>query len=438
MKQLAIVGRPNVGKSTLFNRFIKQRKSIIDPTPGVTRDVVFGDMHFENRDIMLVDTGGLTDSEEELNVEVQKKSLAAIKEADLVLFLVEAGNPLPIEDEYINMVRKSGKDCIIAVNKCDSPEKDGMINEYFSYGFGEPIPISAAHNRNIDLLLEKISELLPEDRDMVQSTDNEEMLKIAIVGKPNVGKSSILNRITGKERSIVSSIPGTTRDVIDEKLVFEEKKILILDTAGIRRKSKVKEDIEYYSVNRAIKTIENADVTLLVIDSLEEVSDQDKKITDQIIKNGKGLIVVLNKWDLVEKNPDILREKKEMLVYKFPQIEFAPIIPVSAKTGKGLENILKTSIRIYGNLNKRIETSQLNAFIEEITKKYTPTSKKGFLKIYYATQTGTIPVEFVFFINKKNLLTDNYKQYIINRFREKFGYSGVPIRIYFRDKKKKD
>jgi GTPase len=435
---VAIIGRPNVGKSTLFNRLIGRRKSIIDPTPGVTRDALYGDVVYEERRIKLIDTGGLSDDEDELNSKVQKRSLEAITDADLVLFLVESQNPLPIELEYIDIVRKSSKKCIIAVNKCDSPEKDDLVNEYYKYGIGEPIPISAAHNRNIDVLMEKIIGNFPADGHHDETPVDEDTIKIAIVGKPNVGKSSILNKMSGRERSIVSPIAGTTRDVVDEKLEFSGKKFIILDTAGIRRKSKVTENIEYYSVNRAIKTIENADVTLLVIDSLEDISDQDKKITDQIIKNGKGLIVVLNKWDLVEKNPDILREKKDILLFKFPQISFAPIIPVSAISGKGIDNLLKTSITIHRNLHKRIGTSQLNGFIEEITKKYTPTSKKGFIKIYYATQTNTTPVEFVFFINKKRLLTENYQQYIVNRFREKFGFVGVPLKIYFRDKKKSE
>jgi GTPase len=433
---VAILGRPNVGKSTLFNRLIKQRKAIIDPTPGVTRDIIHGEVEYEDRKFRIVDTGGLTEDGDELNVLVQKKSREAILSADLIVFLVESGNPLPIEIEYIDFIRKSGKKTMIVVNKCDSPEKDVYGNEYFKYGLGAPLSISADHNRNIDILLDKIISLLPENDEISEEIlQEEEKIRIAIVGKPNVGKSSMLNKIIGKELSIVSSIAGTTRDVVDGEFEYKGKKFTILDTAGIRRKSKVSENVEYYSVNRAIKTIENADITILVIDSIEDISDQDKKITDQIIKNGKGLIIAYNKWDLVEKNPNILEEKKDTFRFKFPQVNFAPIVPVSALSGKGLENLLKTSINIYNQLNRRIETSDLNGFIEEITKKYVPTTSKGVIRIYYGTQIKTSPIEFVFFINKKSLMTSSYEQYIINRFREKFGYTGVPLKIFFRAKK---
>ncbi|OHD05394.1 MAG: ribosome biogenesis GTPase Der [Spirochaetes bacterium GWD1_27_9] len=437
---VAILGRPNVGKSTLFNRLIKKRKAIIDPTPGVTRDIIFGELIYnDNKTIKFLDTGGLTDEGDELNILVQKKSREALKDADLVIFLVESNKSLPIEIEYIEILRKLNKKSIIVVNKCDIPEKDININEYYQYGLGEPLAISASHNRNIDVLLERIIENLPEEQEIeIKEEEEKDVIRIAIVGKPNVGKSSLLNKIIGQERSIVSSIPGTTRDVVDGKFNYDNKEFIILDTAGIRRKSRVNEDIEYYSVNRAIKSISDANIIFLVIDSVENISDQDKKITDQIIKNGKALILVLNKWDLVDKNQDVLNEKKEMLLYKFPIVEFAPIIPISAKTGKGVENLLKTSIKIFNQYKRRIGTSELNDFIAEVVKKYTPASKQGVLKIYYGTQIKAMPVEFVFFINKKKLLTENYKQYIINRFREKFNYTGIPIQIHFRDKDKKE
>jgi len=256
------------------------------------------------------------------------------------------------------------------------------------------------------------------------------------VGKPNVGKSSLLNKIVGSDRSIVSDIHGTTRDVVDETIVYKNNNIQILDTAGIRRKSKVFEDVEYYSVNRAIKTIENADVTILLIDSLEDVSDQDKKITDQIVKNGKGLIIALNKWDLQEDTVQNIKEKKEKLLFKFPVISYAPIMPISAKYGKGINEILNQALKIYKALNKRLDTPKLNDFINETIKKYNPTSKNGVIKIYYGVQTSCAPTEFVFFINKKSLLSESYKNYIVNKFREKFDYKGIPIKISFRDKKK--
>ncbi|HOF01187.1 MAG TPA: ribosome biogenesis GTPase Der [Spirochaetota bacterium] len=433
---LAIVGRPNVGKSTLFNRLIKKRKAIIDPTPGVTRDLIFDECFFNNKKFIVIDTGGLTDEEGEINKFVQKKSLESLKIADVVLFLVEANNPLPIETDYVDIIKKSGKRYLLAVNKCDSKDKEQTVSEFYSYGLGEPIPISATHNLNLDILEKKIAEFELGEKSSQADDDEKKIIKLAIVGKPNVGKSSLLNRIVGSDRSIVSDIPGTTRDVVDETIVYKNNYIQILDTAGIRRKSKVFEDVEYYSVNRAIKTIESADITILLIDSLEDVSEQDKKITDQIVKNGKGLIIALNKWDLQEDTAQNIKEKKEKLLFKFPVISYAPILPISAKYGKGINEILNLTLKIYKALNKRIDTPKLNDFINETIKKYNPTSKKGVIKIYYGVQTSCAPTEFVFFINKKSLLSESYKNYIVNKFREKFDYRGIPIKISFRDKKK--
>ncbi|MBP5450399.1 MAG: ribosome biogenesis GTPase Der, partial [Spirochaetales bacterium] len=356
---VAFIGRPNVGKSTLFNRLIGKRKSIIDPTPGVTRDQIIEDIVLEGRPVRLMDTGGLIDDRDEMNINIQRKSMESIRTADLVVFIVEAGNQLPIEEEYIDFIRRNGKQAILAVNKCDTKAKEDDLYVYYNYGLGEPLPISAAHNINIDILIDKIVEMLPKTADedgtyVPSEDDNEEeiaeesdevgenepnedssddadgtyvpsTINIAFIGKPNVGKSSLLNKIVGKERSIVSNIAGTTRDTVNEMIMFGEEKINIIDTAGIRKKSKVTEDIEYYSVNRAIKTIENADVTILMLDSLEDVSDQDKKITDQVVKNGKGLIIALNKWDL-QPNADI-NDKREGVLFKFPVIQYCPIIP---------------------------------------------------------------------------------------------------------------
>ena len=367
---------------------------------------------------------------------VQKKTTEAVRNADLILFIVEAGNALPIEKEYINYIRKMGKKTIVVMNKSDSPEKDILANEYYSYCLGEPIPISAAHNRNIDLLMEKILSIF-QMNDMPQhwNEDKEPDIKIAIIGKPNVGKSSLLNKIVEKDRSIVTAIPGTTRDIVDEKFKFDDKSFLFLDTAGIRKKARVNENIEYYSVNRALKCIGIADIIFFVMDSLEDISEQDKKIADQIVKNGKGLIIILNKWDLQKKNKISFEEKKEKLFFKFPVLNYVPILPISALTGEGINKLLKMSLKVYDELYKKITTSQLNNFIKKIVKKFSPSSKKGVLKIYYGTQTNVAPVKFVFFINKKSLLSNNYSQYIINRIREDFGYSGIPIKVSFRDKR---
>ncbi|HOJ64374.1 MAG TPA: ribosome biogenesis GTPase Der [Spirochaetota bacterium] len=433
---VSIIGRPNVGKSTLFNRLIGKKKAIIDPTPGVTRDFIKEDFTIEDKVITLIDTGGLTDSDDPLDLIVQKKTYEAIDNSDLIIFLVEYNTPLPIEKEYAKYLLEKNKRVILAINKCDTIDKDNNIFDFYEYGLNNIITISAAHNRNIELLKEKILNLLDIEKYNFSKQEKEKdpPIKIAIIGKPNVGKSSLLNKIIGKERSIVSEIPGTTRDIIDEKFIFNNREFIIIDTAGIRKKSKVKDDVEYYSVNRAIKAIEQADVTLLVIDAECNISEQDKKITDQIVKNGKGLIILLNKWDKEEQSKENLNKKMNLLRFKFPLVSYAPIIPTSAKTGFGIVNILKKAIFVYSEMNKKIATSELNKFIEKCIKKYSPSSKDGHIKIYYGTQTSNNPVEFVFFINKKKLLTENYKQYIINKFRETFGFEGVPIKINFRDK----
>lgn len=446
---ISILGRPNVGKSTLFNRLTKTKKAIIDDTPGVTRDVLKQEFLLGENEISVIlqDTGGLTDEGDILNPLVQKKSVEALKTSDLILFMVEAKNVLPIEEEFINMIRKSGKPAIIIMNKSDSLDKDIYIHDFHQYGLGEPLPISAAHNRNIDELLEMIEAKLQlniEEEDEDASNEetetseakeqDESLIKIAIVGKPNVGKSSLLNKITQKERSIVSNIPGTTRDIIDESITYKNHEFRFLDTAGIRKKSKVSEDIEYYSVNRSIKAINDADITLLVIDSLEDVSEQDKKITDQIVKNGKGLIVLFNKMDLYDNSEEAIKKRREILEFKFPQISYAPTLAISAVTGKGIGSLLEKILLVKGNLNRKITTSKLNAFIQDVVKRYQPSSKKGVLRISYGVQSSIAPVEFIFFLNNTSLISDNYRQYISNRLREYFHYEGVPIKIIYKEK----
>lgn len=446
---ISILGRPNVGKSTLFNRLTKTKKAIIDDTPGVTRDVLKQEFLLGENEIpvILQDTGGLTDEGDILNPLVQKKSVEALKTSDLILFMVEAKNVLPIEEEFINMIRKSSKPAIIIMNKSDSLDKDIYIHDFHQYGLGEPLPISAAHNRNIDELLEMIEAKLQlniEEEDEDASNEetetseakeqDESLIKIAIVGKPNVGKSSLLNKITQKERSIVSNIPGTTRDIIDESITYKNHEFRFLDTAGIRKKSKVSEDIEYYSVNRSIKAINDADITLLVIDSLEDVSEQDKKITDQIVKNGKGLIVLFNKMDLYDNSEEAIKKRREILEFKFPQISYAPTLAISAVTGKGIGSLLEKILLVKGNLNRKITTSKLNAFIQDVVKRYQPSSKKGVLRISYGVQSSIAPVEFIFFLNNTSLISDNYRQYISNRLREYFHYEGVPIKIIYKEK----
>ncbi len=433
---ILILGRQNVGKSTLFNRLIGYKKAIIDSTPGVTRDIVSSNLDINGIEVLLYDSGGISDDNDTTNALVQKKTFEAVNNADLIIFVAEAGNPMLIEKDYIRNLKKKNKNIIIAVNKSDIPEKDMLINEFYNYGAGEPIPISASHNRNMDLLREIITAEIKKNIKTLNAvkTDSEEVIKISIIGKPNVGKSSLLNKIINKERSIVSPIPGTTRDLVDEYFYYKNKKFLIIDTAGIRKKTKVYEDVEYYSVNRAIKSINDSDIIYFIIDSLDDISDQDKKIIEQVTKSSKPMIVLLNKWDLQDNDSKTLKIKKDNILFKFPIIHYAPIIPVSAKTGMGIDLLLKTTIDIDKESNKKIDTPMLNSFIQDIIKKYTPSSKKGIFKIFYATQTSTKPVEFIFFVNNKKLLKDNYIQYIVNKLRESFGFKGIPIKINFKNK----
>ncbi len=434
---ILIMGRQNVGKSTLFNLLIKSKKAITDSTPGVTRDLVYGNLTIGNNIYKLVDSGGITFEKDETNKLVKSKTFGAYINADIIVFLVEVNNLLPIEKEYLNLLRKAKKKIILAVNKCDTPDKDNFINEFYQFGTKEIIPISAAHNRNIDVLLKKISsEIGSSDNTKNITKENSEIIKISILGKPNVGKSSLLNKIVGKERSIVSNIPGTTRDVVDEEYIFADKHFLFLDTAGIRKKTKINEGIEYYSVNRALKSISIADIIILVIDSLEDISEQDKKISDQIIKKGKGLIIILNKWDLMKNKNISIKEKIDKLHFKFPFLKYVQVLPVSSKTGEGINRLLKELIKIYNEVFKKVETSDFNTFLHNIVRQYSPSSKKGILKIFYGTQIKSVPTRFIIFVNNKNKLSNNYKNYIINKIRDNYGYSGIPIEIIFKDKNK--
>lgn len=433
-----IIGRQNVGKSTLFNRLIGYKKSIVHSIPGVTRDIVTEVVNFKGINFLLCDSGGLTDDKDITNKLVQKKTAEMIDKAKLILFVVDISTPHLYEKEYLKIFKKNEKKVILVANKADTPEKDFLLNEFYNYGIKELIPISAAHNRNIELLKSKIVEnlkILYENYSFnKQEFKKENIIKIAIIGRPNVGKSSLLNKILNKERSIVSEIPGTTRDIVDDIFHFNNRNFLIIDTAGIRKKNKVKEDVEYYSVNRAIKSISMSDIIYFLIDSTTGISEQDKKIVDQIFNSYKPMLVLLNKWDLQEDNQlKKFKEVKEFILFKFPQLKFAPIIPISALTGLGVNKVLKETIKIYDESFKRIETSKLNEFVETILKTHSPSSKKGFLKVYYATQTGVKPPEFVFFVNRRELIPEYYENYIINKLREHFGFYGIPIKIVFKE-----
>ncbi|MEW9081312.1 ribosome biogenesis GTPase Der [Caldanaerobacter subterraneus] len=426
---VAIVGRPNVGKSTLFNRILKRRISIVEDIPGVTRDRIYGNAEWLNRKFILVDTGGLDpDPKDVIFSKVKLQVEAAIEAADLILFVVDAREGLVPEDEEIaNMLRKTKKEVILVCNKVDSfKEMPASFYDFFKLGLGEPIPISASNGLGIGELLDEVIKRLPEN----DVEYEEETIKIAVIGRPNVGKSSLVNRILGEERVIVSDIPGTTRDAIDTPFTKDGRNYILIDTAGIRRKSRISESIERYSVLRALAAIERADICLLMIDATEGPTEQDTKIAGYAFENGKGIIILVNKWDIVEKDSNTYKEYTEMIREKLAFISFAPILFISAKTGQRIHKVLETVYKVWEEYNKRITTGLLNNVLNEAMLMFPPPSSKGRpVKIYYATQVGTKPPTFVIFVNEPELLHFSYVRFLENTIRQNFGFEGVPIVI---------
>ncbi len=436
LSSIVIIGRQNVGKSTLFNALAKKRIAIVSPTPGVTRDYIEKEISIEGKKFNLIDTGGITQkgNGDEIEYLVSLKTMDIIKKASLLLFVVDKKGVTPIDQEIADIIRKRNKRCIIIVNKVDTPKQTKqkeLFAEFYSLGFDTIVPVSATHRNNFAELFEKILELSPTSNKVVTS---EEPIKIAIVGKPNVGKSSILNKILNAERSLVTEVPGTTRDSIDTEITYCGKKIILIDTAGIRRKSRVKEDLEYYSVNRAIKSIKRSDIVLIVLSAPEGISSQDKKIFYLVQEAQKGAIIVINKWDLISKENKSTSIYKNILNQKFPLISHLPLIFTSAKTGLRISKILPLSLQVYENYNKRISTQEFNKFIQNIVNKYSPPQEGGMIKIFYGTQVSTKPPFFVLFTNNPHKIKDNYKRFLINKLREKFQFTGSPIILKFRKK----
>lgn len=428
LPKVAIVGKPNVGKSSIYNRIIGKRESIIDPTPGVTRDRQYHLVDFNNQNFLLIDTGGITmDDEDSFAKIIKLQSEIAIAEADLILFVVEV--KALTEDDYIvaEMLRKSDKEILLVVNKCDNVQLEQSVSETYQLGLGEPQVVSAIHGKFFHDLQLEICERIPKAH--VDEDKTVKDIKVAIIGKPNVGKSSLLNKLIGEERSLVSDIPGTTRDAIQEEIDYMGFQFKFLDTAGMRRKAKVTEDIEYYSVNRAVKSIEEADVVIHLIDSLEHISEQDKKIMGIAMDRGKGIIIAVNKWDLIEDEANF-REYMDKIRFKFAVAKYVPVMSISAKTGLRVKKLLKEVIEIYKQYSMRIDTNELNEVLIRAQQRYAPPSRKGRLKIYYGTQVAASPPKFLLFINRRELMTKNYKDYLTNQLRAAFGFEGVPIFIF--------
>ena len=432
---VAIVGKPNVGKSRFFNYVVGQRISIVEDTPGVTRDRVYADTSWKDREFTLIDTGGIEpESEDIILSQMREQANIAIELADVILFITDIRQGVTAADSEIAiMLKKAKKPIILVCNKADNyGEPPAELYEFYNLGLGEPHPISAANAIGIGDLLDEIYSKLPPKKD---DENIEEEIKVAIIGKPNVGKSSLLNKILGEQRSIVSNIAGTTRDAIDSKFENEHGKYIFIDTAGIRKKSKVNESIEKFSVMRTLLAIERSDVCLVLIDATEGVTDQDAKILGEAHEAGKGIIIVVNKWDAVEKDNNTLENYKKEIKNKISYAAYAPIIFISAETGQRVNKLFGMINEVNKQNSLRISTSVINEVINEATLVVQPPTDKGKrLKILYGTQATTRPPTFVIFVNNKDLFHFSYQRYLINCFRNNFGLEGTPVRLIIREK----
>ena len=435
---VAVVGRPNVGKSTFVNRLIGSRSSIVDDMPGVTRDRIYFDVEWLNKEFTVIDTGGIIPGDEdEIMLNIFSQAQLACDEADKIIFIVDGKDGLnPIDYDIANILRKSGKKVFLAVNKIDSIDAIDNVSEFWALSMGEPVAISASHGSGGvgDLL-----DMVTQDIEPSEELSNDGRIKIAIVGRPNVGKSSITNALLDENRVIVSDISGTTRDSIDSKVTFEDKEYTLIDTAGIRKKSKVDWGVEKFAVDRAIRSIREADVAVLVIDATEGITDQDKKISSIIQEAGKGMILAVNKWDLIEdKKSNTLSNYQKKLEHDVPFLDFVPKIFISAVTKQRLTSIYKEAENVYAQWKKRVSTSLLNKVINDAIQMNQPSSIKGKrIRIYYTTQVKDSPPTIVSFVNDPKLLQDHYKRYLEKQLREAFGFFGTPIRFSIREKKGK-
>ena len=431
---VAIVGRPNVGKSTLFNKLVGDRLSIVKDEPGVTRDRLYREMEWLVNKFLLVDSGGLEPRTQDFMMsKIKKQAQVAIDEADVIIFLVDGKAGITgLDEDVATILRKQDKKVIVAVNKIDNYMKEQEnIFEFYGLGFEEVIGISGEHKTNLGDLLDAVVEKF----DDKNTKEISEGLSIAILGRPNAGKSSLLNKLLNKERSIVSDIAGTTRDTIDSALKYDGEMYTLIDTAGIRRKSKVEDDIEYYSVLRAMKAIKRADVCVLMLDATELLTDQDKRIAGMIYDERKPIIIAINKWDLIEKNDNSVKEFKELVKADLAFLDYAPIVTISALTGKRTLNILEQAKFINEEYHKKVSTGILNQILAEIVAQNpVPTRKGRAVKLNYATQISQAPPKFVFFSNNPDLIHFSYQRYIENKLREYFGFEGCPIDIVFNRK----
>lgn len=433
---VAIVGRPNVGKSTLFNRLVGARISIVEPEPGVTRDRITADCTWRERAFTVIDTGGIeTDPTETLIQAARHQAELAMEAADLILFVVDARVGLTDADyEVADILRRRRKQVLLVVNKIDNPQLQAAAYEFYSVGLGDPIPISAEHGRGVGDLLDGVLEALPEAPAV---GEQDEAIRVAVVGRPNVGKSSLVNTILGEVRVIVSDIPGTTRDAVDTAFRHDGREFILVDTAGLRRPSKVELALEKYSVVRAKRAIDRCDVALLVLDATAGVTEQDQRISGEIVDAGRGIVILVNKWDLVEKQTGTLEAQEAEIRKAFPHLSYAPITFISAKTGRRVPDVLALAEAVAEQHALRITTGRLNDIIQQAIQHHAPPSDKGVqFKIYYAVQASVKPPTFILFVNRPSLMHFSYQRYLENRLREAFAFTGTPIVIEARSRRR--
>lgn len=429
---VCLVGRPNVGKSTIFNRLVGKKISIIEDTPGVTRDRIYGDVHYGDYHFHLIDTGGIDVEDGNFQNEITIQASIGVDEADVVIFIVD-GKELPTHNDYIicDMLRKSGKDVVVAVNKIDNEQRMDNFYQFYELGFDQMVPVSGEHNIGIDQLLDSVVQKFRPIPEIIYSDDK---LKFCLIGRPNVGKSSLVNALLNEEKVIVSDIAGTTRDAVDTEFRYEGKDYVVIDTAGLRKKGKVYENIEKYSVIRSMKAIERSDVCVIVINAEEGIIEHDKHIAGYAMEAGKPIVLVVNKWDTVQKQNNI-REFTTLMRNEFQFLSYVPIVFLSALTKKRIHTLMPEINKVYQNSLKEIKTSVLNEVIREAVLLNQPPSYKGKrLKIYFVNQSGTRPPKFTFHVNSKGLIHFSYERYLENKLRENFDLEGTPIILQFKNK----
>ena len=432
---VAIVGRPNVGKSTLFNKLIGSRLSIVDDTPGVTRDRIYGDCEWLNHKFLLVDTGGIEPNTSDVILsQMRTQAEIAISTADVIILVTNIRDGVVASDyDVATMLQKSGKPIVLCVNKCDSiGEPEPEFYEFYNLGLGDPVAVSASHGHGTGDLLDEVFKYLPECED---EEDDDEIIKVAIIGKPNVGKSSLVNKISGVNRAIVSDIAGTTRDTTDTFIENEYGKFNFIDTAGLRRKSRVDDAIEKYSIIRARMAVERANVCVIMIDAVEGFTEQDSKVAGIALEQGKACIIAVNKWDAIEKDGNTMKEYRDKLANDFSFMSYAPIMFISAKTGQRIDKLYEMISFVHSQNSMRISTGKLNEVLAGATARVQPPTDKGKrLKIYYMTQASTRPPTFVFFVNNAELFHFSYQRYLENQIRDIFGLDGTPVRFIIRER----